>query len=233
MSSSSAASPSRRDRGHASARSCSASASMTIRPAPLRYVGDVGTGFTSQEIDRLWRILEPLSADGPAARDVPAPLARRVHWVEPRLVVQVRYTEMTDEGRLRHPAYLGVREDKSTLTMDRDRARGRKRQPARENQRVQETIARLPRAPERRGARRSRAPPVALSIRQGSWNNWRRSRHRRKDGRITLPDGDTLDVTNLQQGLLARHQPDQGRPAALLRAASRRSSCRSSTTGRW
>ena len=40
---------------------------------------------------------------------------RLARFVEPRLVVQVRYTEMTDEGRLRHPAYLGVREDKSAL----------------------------------------------------------------------------------------------------------------------
>ena len=71
------------------------------------YVGDVGTGFTHHEIERLWRMLEPLSTDRPPLQDVPPALARRVHWVEPRLAVQVRYTEMTDEGRLRHPAYLG------------------------------------------------------------------------------------------------------------------------------
>ena len=35
------------------------------------------------------------------------------HWVTPRLVAQVRYTEMTDEGRLRHPVFLGVRTDKA------------------------------------------------------------------------------------------------------------------------
>ena len=35
------------------------------------------------------------------------------HWVRPQLIAQVRYTEITDDGRLRHPAYLGLREDKN------------------------------------------------------------------------------------------------------------------------
>ena len=51
---------------------------------PLVYVGDVGTGFTGQEIDRLWRILEPLLTEHPPLDDVPPALARRVQWVEPR-----------------------------------------------------------------------------------------------------------------------------------------------------
>ena len=83
--------------------------------APLRYVGDVGTGFSGDEIERLWRILEPLTTPSSPLTDMPAALARRARFVEPRLVVQVRFTEMTDEGRLRHPAYLGVREDKSKI----------------------------------------------------------------------------------------------------------------------
>ena len=166
---------------------------------PLVYVGDVGTGFTNQEIDRLWRILEPLSAEGPTLGDVPAPLARRVHWVEPRLAVQVRYTEMTDEGRLRHPAYLGVREDKSTLTMDRDKARGRKRQPARENQRVKENDRQAPSsARATRRAPQSRAAGRALDT-SGIVEQLEALQASGKDGRITLPDGDTLDVTNLRK----------------------------------
>ena len=37
----------------------------------------------------------------------------RAHWVRPVLVAQVRYTEITDDGRLRHPTYLGLRDDKA------------------------------------------------------------------------------------------------------------------------
>ena len=96
---------------------------MTIRPVPSSTSATSARASRNQEIDRLWRILEPLSTEGPTLGDVPPALARRVHWVEPRLAVQVRYTEMTDEGRLRHPAYLGVREDKSTLTMAGTEAR--------------------------------------------------------------------------------------------------------------
>jgi bifunctional non-homologous end joining protein LigD len=78
----------------------------------LRYVGDVGTGFSHAEIERLWTLLEPLATTTCPLLDPPASLGRRAHWVRPVLVAQVRYTEMTDEGRLRHPAYLGLRDDK-------------------------------------------------------------------------------------------------------------------------
>ena len=45
-------------------------------------------------------------------RDAAQDAASRAHWVKPTLVAQVQFTEMTDDGRLRHPAYLGLRDDK-------------------------------------------------------------------------------------------------------------------------
>jgi len=81
----------------------------------LRYVGNVGTGFDDAEIRRLLTLMKPLHRDTPAFAEVPKmPRVRKgdVQWVEPRLVAQVRYGEWTHDGHLRHPAYLGLRDDK-------------------------------------------------------------------------------------------------------------------------
>jgi bifunctional non-homologous end joining protein LigD len=85
------------------------------RGGELVYVGNVGTGFSDQEIDRLLKILKPLERDTPSFREVPKmPKVRKgdVHWVEPRLVAEVEFVEWTHDGRLRAPSYKGLREDK-------------------------------------------------------------------------------------------------------------------------
>jgi bifunctional non-homologous end joining protein LigD len=89
----------------------------------LAYVGNVGTGFTDDEIDRLLRLLNPLRRDSPPFSAVPKMArvrARDVQWVAPELVVQVRFGEWTHDGRLRQPTYLGVREDKKASQVTRE-----------------------------------------------------------------------------------------------------------------
>jgi bifunctional non-homologous end joining protein LigD len=79
----------------------------------LVYRGKVGTGFTRETLRELSGLLRPLRRDASPFSDGPrGAAARGTTWVEPELVVQVRYTEVTSEGRLRHPAYLGLREDR-------------------------------------------------------------------------------------------------------------------------
>jgi bifunctional non-homologous end joining protein LigD len=77
----------------------------------LVYVSKVGTGFDGAELERLWRRLEPLGRET-SPFDVGTPGGRGHHWVEPRLVCEVRFTEWTRDGGLRHPTYLGLRDDK-------------------------------------------------------------------------------------------------------------------------
>ncbi len=82
----------------------------------LRYVGNVGTGFGDAEIARLLALLKPLRRDSPPFAELPKlPRTRAadVQWVEPRLVAQVRFVEWTHDRRLRHPSYLGLRDDKT------------------------------------------------------------------------------------------------------------------------
>jgi ATP-dependent DNA ligase len=76
----------------------------------LRYAGKVGTGFSEKVLDELGRRLGQLETDrSPFAKDG---LPREARWVEPRLVGQFAFTEWTRDGKLRHPRYLGLREDK-------------------------------------------------------------------------------------------------------------------------
>ncbi len=77
----------------------------------LRYAGKVGTGFTMDEILRLMERTKPLEQKDPTVK-APRAEVRGAHWLQPKLVAEIAYTEMTNEGTLRHPSYLGLREDK-------------------------------------------------------------------------------------------------------------------------
>ena len=85
----------------------------------LRYAGKVGTGFGRDTLRDLARRLEPLRRDDSPFAD--APRLRSATWVEPRLVAQVGFTEWTRDGRLRHPRYVGLREDKDPKDVVRER----------------------------------------------------------------------------------------------------------------
>jgi bifunctional non-homologous end joining protein LigD len=77
-----------------------------------RYAGGVGSGIAGRAAVHLAGALAPLRRDGsPFSTEVPRLDAAGVTWVEPVLVVEVRTLEVTRDGRLRQPAYLGIRTD--------------------------------------------------------------------------------------------------------------------------
>jgi bifunctional non-homologous end joining protein LigD len=89
----------------------------------LRWAGNVGTGFSDSEIERLLARLEPLQRDESPFAEVPKmPRVKRsdVVWVEPELVAEVEFAEWTHEGRLRAPSYLRLREDKPAPDVRRE-----------------------------------------------------------------------------------------------------------------
>jgi bifunctional non-homologous end joining protein LigD len=91
----------------------------------LRYAGRVGTGFGAQQLHDLHRRLTALTVNQkPFVDEVPGPLTG-VTWVEPRVVVEVEYTEQTRDGRLRHPAFRSVRDDlePADITMEKPTAK--------------------------------------------------------------------------------------------------------------
>ena len=77
----------------------------------LRYVGKVGTGYTQETLDILATKLERLRTKTPPFD--PAPRMKDATWVRPKLVAQLIYVEWTADGKLRQPAFLGLRTDKS------------------------------------------------------------------------------------------------------------------------
>jgi bifunctional non-homologous end joining protein LigD len=86
----------------------------------LRYAGKVGTGFDQATLRELGQHLRELERDDPPFVDV-HPIPRGTHWVEPELVAQIGFTEWTRDGRLRHPRYLGLRDDKPATEVVRER----------------------------------------------------------------------------------------------------------------
>ncbi len=85
----------------------------------LRYAGKVGTGYGTDTLRRLRARLDRLEQDhSPFADDV---RERAVHWVRPELVVHIDFTEWTGAGRLRHPRYKGLRDDKRPTDVIRER----------------------------------------------------------------------------------------------------------------
>jgi bifunctional non-homologous end joining protein LigD len=84
----------------------------------LRYAGKVGTGFTRATLRDLAARLEPLRQDeSPFADEV---RERAATWLRPRLVAQIGFSEWTRDGRLRHPRFLGLRDDKAAEDVVRE-----------------------------------------------------------------------------------------------------------------
>jgi DNA ligase D-like protein (predicted ligase) len=86
----------------------------------LSYAGKVGTGFDQATLRDLGARLRKLERDDSPFLDV-HPIPRGTHWVQPELVGQIAFTEWTRDGRLRHPRFLGLRNDKVAADVVRER----------------------------------------------------------------------------------------------------------------
>jgi bifunctional non-homologous end joining protein LigD len=141
----------------------------------LTYAGEVGTGFKGSELDRIMAMLKRI--ESPTSPFIPVPkllsAKGKPHWVKPLLVAQIRYTEITDDGRLRHPAYLGLRDDKLPAEV------------------------KIPRESKPRSDERSEK--VSQKNIDSLIDQLNFLEKARKNGRLKLPDGDDLEVTNLHK----------------------------------
>ncbi len=155
----------------------------------LAYAGEVGTGFSGAELERVMGLLKRLETDKSPFDPKPKLLSAKgkPHWAKPRLVAQIRYTEITDDGRLRHPAYLGLRDDKDAAEVAMpDEAR----------------VTKVPAVPKgskgsvRKAVPKGASPSGDIEMVVMQLDELERAR---KDGRIRLPDGDQLDVSNLHK----------------------------------
>ena len=175
----------------------------------LTYVGDVGTGFSGAELARVAGLLDALATDT-CPFVVPPKTLQTAHWVKPGLVAQVRYTEMTDEGRLRHPVYLGLRDDKRAASVRAPK--GRRvvhplRSVAAPAGKVEAPAAKPAAKAKVAGAKAktTRKRAGALVDPLAAWTADADAvvaqiddlQRRKKHGKLALPNGDSVDVTNL------------------------------------
>jgi len=147
----------------------------------LTYVGHTGTGFGERELTRLMKLMKPLERSECPFHERP-PSNERPHWVTPALVAQVKFTEWTADGKLRHPVYVGLRDDKKPEDVVRE-----------SKTRVHASSARLT-APVRSSAKPKIVPDTTRIVEQ-----LRAIEDGRGDGALELPDGTTLSVTNLRK----------------------------------
>lgn len=78
----------------------------------LSYMGHTGTGFDDKSLKALWEKMEPLkTAHSPFREKIKTNMP--VTWIKPKLVCELHYTEMTEDGLMRHPVFVGLRMDKN------------------------------------------------------------------------------------------------------------------------
>jgi bifunctional non-homologous end joining protein LigD len=156
-------------------------------PQSLRYVGHTGTGFNEKELARLMKLLKPLETkECPFANKLKT--NERPHWVRPELVAQIKFTEWTADGKLRHPVYLGLRDDKKPTDVTREKQ-------VRVLTKAQGSTTRRATSHEPRATRNE--PPVPST--ENLVEQLDALEKARRDGVLTLPDGEQLAVTNLHK----------------------------------
>lgn len=87
------------------------------------YAGRVGSGFDEAGLTKLLSRLERLERRDSPLGELPAGLPRGTRWVRPQLVAEVKFTEWTTEGRLRHPVFVAIRSDKRASEVRRETPR--------------------------------------------------------------------------------------------------------------
>jgi bifunctional non-homologous end joining protein LigD len=170
----------------------------------LVYAGHTGTGFNGKELARVWELLKPLEA-ATSPFTIKPKTNERPHWVRPQLVAQIKFTEWTADGKLRHPVYLGLRDDKKATDVKREQKAGPRRSAveARSSGKAAEAPAKKKTADssrtrgganaERRTSNLERRTPNDVIDQLDAFED------ARKDGVLKLPDGDELKVTNLHK----------------------------------
>ena len=186
----------------------------------LEYVGHTGSGFDETELRRVAALMKPLETPASPFRVRPRP-NERPHWVRPELVAQVKFTEWTDDGKLRHPTYLGLRDDVEPSRCGGSRTcrrSDRPRRPAADGRQRRRS------APAELQASRRRSPPDTEPRRDGSGpkraeqaSSLQPSLDQLQDleraaptASLRLPGGEQLEVSNLHKVFWPRRELTKG-----------------------
>jgi len=173
----------------------------------LIYAGNMGGGFDNAGLAEMYDLLAPLERKTSPFEEVPRP-REPVHWVRPKVVVEVKFNEWTADGKLRQPIYVGTRDDKDAKSVKRE---GTSVQPhgaaparaARKGRVVRKSAVKTARASARPAAKRktsTRASSARASGAGGSGSVEQQLADIERDtgdGTITLGRGAQLHVSSL------------------------------------
>jgi bifunctional non-homologous end joining protein LigD len=153
----------------------------------LTYIGHTGAGFTDAELGRVWKKLQALKtrmcpyATQPKTNEKP-------HWVKPALVAEVKFTEWTADGKLRHPTYLGLRDDVRPTDV--------RKEPDVRPIAVQ-VVERAEAAERTRSRQPSAKSAASKSVVKDLLDQLDGIEGAGGDGVLELPEGDRLEISNM------------------------------------
>ncbi|MBV4495480.1 DNA ligase D [Pseudomonas sp. SWRI12] len=125
----------------------------------LRYAGKVGTGFNETTLKSIYQQLLPLETKKPAVVNPPTGYeAKGVHWLEPTLLAEVAFAEMTKEGSVRHAVFHGLRDDKPAEAITQELAKPVKKTTAKKKTSTQDA----PEATPAKGKSKTKAKAPAM-----------------------------------------------------------------------
>ena len=96
----------------------------TFEGDKLRYRGRVGSGFSDADLEEVARRMKSLEQSKPPFDSIPRPVPRNTRWVQPKLVAEIDFTELTDGGHVRHGVFKGLRADKKPDEVSLESATG-------------------------------------------------------------------------------------------------------------
>ena len=163
----------------------------------LVHAGSVGTGFNEKELDRVFRLLRARETSKSPFRDR-IKTRERQHFVTPELVAQIKFTEWTNEGYLRQPVYLGLRDDKPARSVIREE---KSRTSLDDVDLRGHLIVAKKKAPAKAVRTAASAKPAGDKplANANIIDQLNELQAQKKDGVIQLPDGQTVRVTNLSK----------------------------------
>ena len=123
----------------------------------LVYAGHVGSGFSDAELEAIGDHLRAIETDDSPFDTTPPPTNEQTHWVHPRLVIDVKFTQWTADEVLRNPVYLGIRTDKRPEDVRREDERTSSKRQEAGGRRQEKHPTRSPRTPRRARAGKTRA----------------------------------------------------------------------------
>ena len=182
------------------------------------YVGHTGGGFSRQGLQEMYGKLKPLERRTSPFAETPK-TNEKAHWVEPKIVVEVKFSEWTADRRLRQPIFLGTRDDKDAREVGLERASVQRKAEARASiarrEGESQPVAARSRTKTARGAKTATAPkaptrPKPASRRAAGTASARSDRvsileqleaieEKRGEGTLDLGRGKSLKVSNLDK----------------------------------